>query len=322
MSEPAEFARLTGSRARRLYHASVSLYPVELCYIPARPGLDRACVRPFCRFEPFYPEPGLYCFTDHAVRLSDRPDSGYPQDSILAEKRYERWYLKFTGKHGMMKRPYLYSMALLANLLFNVAAVAAEAREITWDDLIPAEAEFDDAFTRLDEDTLFELSMVAGVRDQLEAGREVDEETLANYRTRVEGLESEGVDVDGLIAMREQVTRERIAKTQLANKSLDGKPVRIPGYLLPLEFDGDQVTEFLLVPYVGACIHTPPPPPNQIVHVKTEEAYTLDGGLYTPVWVSGLMKTERSQSNLNFVDGSSDIPSSYALEAISVEPYE
>ena len=222
----------------------------------------------------------------------------------------------------MMKRSYLFSMTLLASLLFNVATAAADSREITWDDLIPAEAEFDDAFTRLDEDTLYELSLVAGVRDRLEAGREVDENTLANYRKRVEGLESEGVDVDGLIAMREQVTEERIAKTHLANKALDGKPVRIPGYLLPLEFDGDQVSEFLLVPYVGACIHTPPPPPNQIVHVKTREAYTLDGGLYTPVWVNGLMKTEQSQSNLNFIDGSSSIPSSYALDAISVELYE
>jgi hypothetical protein len=98
--------------------------------------------------------------------------------------------------------------------------------------------------------------------------------------------------------------------------------VRIPGYLLPLEFDGDKVSEFLLVPYVGACIHTPPPPPNQIVHVKTKEAYATDGGLYTPVWVNGLMKAEQVQSSLSFVDGASDIPSAYALEAISVEPYE
>ena len=222
----------------------------------------------------------------------------------------------------MMERSYLFSMALLASLLFNVAVVAAESREITWDDLVPAEAQFDDAFTKLDEDTLYELTLVAGVRDRLEAGQEVDEKTVANYHDRVESLEEDGVDVNGLIAMRDQVTEERIAKTYLANKALNGKPVRIPGYLLPLEFDGDKVTEFLLVPYVGACIHTPPPPPNQIVHVKTEKAFTTDGGLYTPVWVNGLMKTEQSQSNLNFIDGSSDIPSSYVLEAISVEPYE
>ncbi|MCP5089796.1 MAG: DUF3299 domain-containing protein [Gammaproteobacteria bacterium] len=222
----------------------------------------------------------------------------------------------------MTENRYLIALALLAGLLLNLGNAAAESREINWDDLVPAEAEFDDAFTRLDEDTLYELTLVAGVRDRLEAGMEVDEKTLANYRERVEDLENEGVDVDRLLAMREQVTEERIAKTYLANKDLNGKSVRIPGYLLPIEFDGDKVTEFFLVPYVGACIHTPPPPPNQIVHVKTEEAYTTDGGLYTPVWVNGLMKTEQSQSSLNLVDGSSDIPSSYALEAMSVEPYE
>ena len=222
----------------------------------------------------------------------------------------------------MIKPAYLATITLIASLSLNGGAFAAEPREVTWDDLVPAEAEFDDAFTRLDEDTLFELSMVANVRDRIEAGQEVDEKTLASYRERVETLEDDGVDVDGLIAMRDQVTKERVAKTYLANEELDGKPVRIPGYLLPLEFDGDKVSEFLLVPYVGACIHTPPPPPNQIVHVKTKEAYATDGGLYTPVWVNGLMRAEQVQSNLSFVDGASDIPSAYVLEATSVEPYE
>ncbi len=213
-------------------------------------------------------------------------------------------------------------MVLLANLLFNIVAVAAELQEITWDDLVPAEAQFDDPFTKLDEDTLYELTLVAEVWDRLEAGQKVDEQILASYRKRVEGLEDDGVDVDGLIAMRDLVAEERITKTRLANKALDGKPVRIPGYLLPLEFVDGKVTEFLLVPYVGACIHTPPPPPNQIVHVKTEDAYTSDGSLYTPVWVNGLIKTEQSQSSLNLIDGSADIPSSYVLEAISVEAYD
>lgn len=222
----------------------------------------------------------------------------------------------------MITPSYLTVITLISSLLFNAGAIAAEPREITWDDLVPAEAEFDDAFTKLDENTIFKLITVAGVRDRLEAGQEVDENTLANYRKQVEGLEQDDVDVDGLIAMREQITEERIAKTYLANKELDGKPVRIPGYLLPLEFEGDRVSEFLLVPYVGACIHTPPPPPNQIVHVKTDDAYTTNGGLYTPVWVHGLMKTEKTQANLNFIDGASDILSAYALEAISIEPYE
>ena len=222
----------------------------------------------------------------------------------------------------MMKHRYLSAVALLLGLLLNLGASAAEFREITWDDLVPAAAEFDDPFTRLDEDTLFELSLAVQIRDEIEAGNKVSDETMANYKRRVEDLQEQGVDIDGLIAIRDQVAEERIAKTYLSNDQLDEKPVRIPGYLLPLEFTGDKVSQFLLVPYVGACIHTPPPPPNQIVFVTTEAGYTTDGGLYTPVWVDGIMKTQQSKSNLSLVDGSSSVPSSYILEASSVKPYE
>ncbi len=49
---------------------------------------------------------------------------------------------------------------------------------------------------------------------------------------------------------------------------LNGSKVKIPGFVIPLEGDDKAVTEFLLVPYFGACIHVPPPPPNQIIYVK------------------------------------------------------
>ena len=63
----------------------------------------------------------------------------------------------------------------------------------------------------------------------------------------------------------------------VVNQEIDGAHVRIPGYLLPLELENDEATEFLLVPYQGACIHTPPPPPNQIVHVKLESGIQVRG---------------------------------------------
>lgn len=216
----------------------------------------------------------------------------------------------------------LASLPLIAGLLLNPVFGANEPKEITWDDLVPAEAQFDDPFTKLDEDQLFELSLVAQIRDRLAEGQKVEDEMMADYEKWVESLEEQGVDVDGLIGMIDEIAKDRIAKTYLANEELEGKTVRIPGYLLPLEFDGDRVTEFFLVPYVGACVHTPPPPPNQIVYVKTVEGYTTDGGLYTPVWVSGTMQSEQSKSSLNFIDGASDIPSSYALDATSIKPYE
>ncbi|UCH40553.1 MAG: hypothetical protein JSU67_02295, partial [Gammaproteobacteria bacterium] len=109
----------------------------------------------------------------------------------------------------MSKHLRLSVLTLITGLFISFTAAAAEPREITWDDLVPAEAQFDDPFTRLDEDTLFELSLVAQVRDRLEAGKKVDEETLASYNKRVKDLEEQEVDVDGLIAMRDEVAKER-----------------------------------------------------------------------------------------------------------------
>ena len=104
---------------------------------------------------------------------------------------------------------------------------------------------------------------------------------------------------------------------------LDAQTVAIPGYALPLEFSesDNRVTEFLLVPYVGACIHVPPPPANQIVFVQSETGLKMDS-LFEPVLVSGLMEVEQSEQNLTFVDGSADIQVGYALQANSVEAYD
>ena len=93
--------------------------------------------------------------------------------------------------------------------------------------------------------------------------------------------------------------------------ALDGASVKLPGYLVPLDESKQGLAEFLLVPYFGACIHTPPPPSNQIVHViaKTPaKVRTME-----PVWVRGVLKTERNASAMG--------TSSYRLEAVGVEPY-
>lgn len=81
-------------------------------------------------------------------------------------------------------------------------------------------------------------------------------------------------------------------------KALDGKQVRLPGYIVPLEVSEEgRVTEFLLVPYFGACIHVPPPPSNQIVHVTSELGVKVDE-LYQPYWIEGPMQAKPSTSEL------------------------
>jgi hypothetical protein len=95
----------------------------------------------------------------------------------------------------------------------------------------------------------------------------------------------------------------------------------MPGYLLPLEFSGKEVSEFLLVPWVGACIHTPPPPPNQIVHVKADRPVG-NVSMFMAIWVTGRMSTKATKTNLYLVDGASDIETGYSLRATEVEPYK
>lgn len=97
-------------------------------------------------------------------------------------------------------------------------------------------------------------------------------------------------------------------------ENLDGQRVRLPGYVVPLDFDGQsKMKEFLLVPYYGACIHTPPPPANQVVHANAQEAIVVED-TYMPVWAIGTISTETVKSNL--------AESGYRLKVERIEPYE
>jgi hypothetical protein len=96
------------------------------------------------------------------------------------------------------------------------------------------------------------------------------------------------------------------------NDAIVGQKVRIPGFAVPLEEGKDGVKEFLLVPYFGACIHTPPPPSNQIIYVlPTVAAKGLKS--MDAVWISGTISTLRTDSYMG--------ASGYRVEATAVEPY-
>ncbi|MFC6669151.1 DUF3299 domain-containing protein [Marinobacterium aestuariivivens] len=93
---------------------------------------------------------------------------------------------------------------------------------------------------------------------------------------------------------------------------LDGRMVRLPGFVVPLEGDGQTVTSFFLVPWFGACIHTPPPPSNQIVHATFEPGTRLEN-LYDAVWITGVLTVEAFSHDL--------ASAGYRLEAYRIEPY-
>lgn len=97
-------------------------------------------------------------------------------------------------------------------------------------------------------------------------------------------------------------------------EDLNGETVRIPGYVVPFNFSlTSEYDEFLLVPYFGACLHTPPPPPNQILYVKASPSAKVDS-IYDPVWLEGTLKTGEFMSELG--------NSAYELQLSKIEPYE
>jgi uncharacterized protein len=82
------------------------------------------------------------------------------------------------------------------------------------------------------------------------------------------------------------------------NKELDGQNVKLPGFIVPLDIGKDGlVAEFFLVPYFGACIHVPPPPPNQIVYVRMNKGIALDS-IYEAYWITGRMKLQNKTTRL------------------------
>lgn len=92
----------------------------------------------------------------------------------------------------------------------------------------------------------------------------------------------------------------------------NGQIVRLPGFIVPIDYKGTGVTAFILVPYVGACVHVPPPPANQLVFVTTETPYDTKG-LYEPVNVIGMFGVSSISTQLAEIG--------YALSADKIEPF-
>lgn len=98
------------------------------------------------------------------------------------------------------------------------------------------------------------------------------------------------------------------------NKELDGANVKLPGFIVPLDIGKDGlVSEFFLVPYFGACIHVPPPPPNQIVYVRMNKGIALDS-IYEAYWITGKMRLQNKSTRLG--------AAAYQLAGEKVEIYK
>lgn len=111
-----------------------------------------------------------------------------------------------------------------------------------------------------------------------------------------------------------QTRRDEQMGTFNVVEELDGLIVRMPGYILPLDYaERGQAREFLFLPYHGACIHYPPPPPNQVIYLRSAQPVSFSA-LWEPVWVEGRMEIQRVETEL--------ADAAYAMAVRSVRPYD
>ena len=131
-------------------------------------------------------------------------------------------------------------------------------------------------------------------------------------------IEHRGVEGDsafyGAGGLRQQADLPAVMYSTRTVAALDGRQIRLGGYPVPLESTPDgRFQTFFLVPYPGACIHVPPPPPNQIVLVRYPQGVALDD-IYAPLWVSGTLRVETVGNQL--------AEAAYALDAEGVRAVE
>ncbi len=139
------------------------------------------------------------------------------------------------------------------------------------------------------------VALIAGVVGVADAAAQRGEAPVADWRL-LAGLDYESGSVSADL------------------QAVDGKRVRVPGYMVPLDDSATGVTEFILVPYYGACIHTPPPPPNQMVYVRMNGNRRVDVNLWDPIWIEGDLNISEIDSPYGAIG--------HQLTGISVSPYQ
>ncbi|WP_342190345.1 DUF3299 domain-containing protein [Stieleria varia] len=200
------------------------------------------------------------------------------------------------------------------------AASADTVQPITWRNLVPQVEIDNDPFLELTSDQKLDLVIASRIRELQSEGVDITPEQMEKLTGAVERLEADDIDMDGLIALRGEIVAQRTHAMAAVNGTLNGKQVRLAGYVLPLGTGGEKITEFLLVPWVGACIHTPPPPPNQMVHISVPGGME-PRGQFSPVWIEGTIEVKPASYDLFLVDGSMPVKVAYTMVTDVISDY-
>ncbi|MEM1151658.1 MAG: DUF3299 domain-containing protein [Pseudomonadota bacterium] len=164
-----------------------------------------------------------------------------------------------------------------------------EALPILWEDLMPEGSE---------EELL---------RQQEEFYRMLEKRYMANATSLADAASFDSIEEGSDLDFMPQFGTFDVVE------DLNGEKIRIPGYVVPFDFNLKRRHEtFLFVPYMGACIHTPPPPPNQIIYVRADPAVRIKD-IWVPYWVEGTLAGEQVLNDTG--------DAAYSLTLDLIEPY-
>lgn len=202
----------------------------------------------------------------------------------------------------MPYKPFFFTALVLG---FTGFAHAQDATTLEWTDLIPEEdLRLLEAMPTIDHEQLSEDELA---EDQPVKGLRPAEDALADSTQNAIAQAMDGQE-------KGERTWEDALVSRGVRPEFNNSRIRLPGFVVPLEFDDDMnISEFFLVPYFGACIHVPPPPPNQIIFVSYPQGLQLDA-LYTPFWVTGTLKIETVENDTALAV--------YSMDADTVIEYE
>lgn len=211
---------------------------------------------------------------------------------------------------------------LISLLLSLISAVqAVEKISINWSDLQGQVEPYKDPFSALTENQLYNLSIYARITEMSKKvpKRVTDGMKEEAAAAKVE-LEADKIDIAYMFEQRDIIIQKRQQAAMSTNSLLADKTIEMGGFMLALEFNEGKVTEFLLVPTIGACSHKPIPSANQIVYVKTKEPVKA-GSPYAAIKVTGKLLIKPQSQDLYLVDGQKEINMAYSIEDAKVEPF-
>lgn len=206
--------------------------------------------------------------------------------------------------------------ALLLGLTMGAAQAAPEPYTLKWAELqpdAPALRQTLVAMSPAQKERLMRALQQRELQRQLDTGRL---STDALPATQAALLQE---DLRDLAPLLKDITAFEARRAREMNPARQDQLVSLRGYLLPMRMKDNKVTEFLLVPTAGACIHTPPPPINQMVVVSYPAGWPL-GDLADPVTVAGKLSIGRTRARLALSDGTSDVEAGYTMAADLVRP--